>query len=223
MLSEAEQARIAEAIAAAEAKTSGEIFCIYERKLEDADDNTRLLWSAGCALLIPPLLAAGELLLFNPWTAASAAGAEARAWELLTIFLFLQGACFAVAFGLLSIPAVRRWATPRAVKRARAHRAALQAFLARGLHITQDRTGVLIFVVEEDHQIEIVADEGIHSKVAPEVWGDAVAALAQGLKRGQAAEGFEAAIGLCAQVLAEHFPPGPDDRNELPNRIVVVD
>lgn len=222
MLSQPEQDRIAQAIAAAEANTSGEIFCIYERSLEDGDDNTRLLWSAVAALLLPPLLAAGELLLFNPWTASSATGAEARAWELMTVFLFLQGACFALAFGLLSIPALRRWATPRALKRARAHRAALQAFLARGLHLTEDRTGVLIFVVEQDHQIEIVADQGIHSKVAPEVWGDAVAALAQGLKRGQAAEGFEAAIQLCGQVLAQHFPPRPDDRDELPNRIVVV-
>lgn len=218
MLSEAEQSRIAAAIGEAEAATSGEIFCVYERRLDESGDNTRLLWSTAAALLVPPLLAAAELLVFDPWNAGLVA-----AWELLTVFLALQAGCFTLAFGLLSIPAVRRWATPRGVKRARAHKAALQAFFTRGLHLTRERTGVLIFVVEEDHQIEIIADQGIYAKVKPELWGDAVAAIAEGLRRGQAAEGFEAAIKLCGQVLAAHFPPHPDDTDELPNRIVVVD
>ncbi len=32
----------------------------------------------------------------------------------------------------------------------------------RTLHTTQDRTGVLIFAALSDHQVEIVADEGIY-------------------------------------------------------------
>lgn len=222
MLSQAEQARIERAITAAEQTTSGEIYCVYERKLE-IEDATALIWACLAALLIPPVIAGAELLAFAPWSAAHAASATAYGWQLLSHFVLVQGLCFAGAFALLSIPAVRRALTPRAVKRARAHRAALQHFHARGLHQTRDRTGVLIFVVEQDHQIEIIADVGIHAKTPPEAWGEATAALASGLKQGQAAEGFEAAIGLCGGMLAMHFPPRPNDMDELPNRIVVIE
>lgn len=222
MLSHAEQERISAAIAAAEANTSGEIFCIYERRLEEDENTIRLLWSAALALLAPPLLILAQIALLNPWNANLANG-RAQELEFLGLYLLVQGAVFAAAYAALSVRGLRRLVTPRAIKRARAHRAALQAFLARGLHLTRDRTGVLIFVVEEDHQIEVVADEGIHSKVEPGVWGEAVAALAGGLRRRDAAGGFEAAIALCGGVLAQHFPPRPDDANELPNRIIVVD
>jgi len=50
-----------------------------------------------------------------------------------------------------------------------------------------------------------------------------MAALMEGLKRGQPAAGFAAAIGLCADVLAERFPPKPGDNpNELPDVVVVL-
>lgn len=222
MLSQAEQERISAAIAAAEANTSGEIFCIYERRIEDSGDATRLLWSAALALLAPPLLVLAQIALVDPWSAGVAAG-RAQELEFLGLYTLVQAGVFGATYAALSLRGLRRLATPRAAKRARAHRAALQAFLARGLHLTRDRTGVLIFVVEEDHQIEVVADEGIHSKVDPGVWGEAVAALANGLRRRDAAGGFEAAIAQCGAVLAQHFPPRPDDANELPNRIIVVD
>lgn len=223
MLSHAEQERISAAIAEAERATSGEIFCIYERRLDDGADSTRLLWATALALLLPPLAAFAQITLADPWGASVAAAARTRELEFLGLYVLAQGGVFALAYAGLSWRPIRRWATPRSVKRARAHRAALQAFLARGLHLTRERTGVLIFVVEEDHQIEVVADEGIHAKVSPEVWGEAVAALAGGLRKRDAVGGFEAAIGLCGGVLAQHFPPRPDDADELPNRIIVVD
>lgn len=222
MLTEAEQQRIEQAIAEAERVTSGEIYCVYERKL-DLEDATPVIGACLAALLIPPIIAAGELLAFTQWSAAHVTSAAAYGWHLLSHFVLVQGVCFAGALALLSIPPVHRAVIPRAIKRARAHRAALQHFHLRGLHQTRDRTGVLIFVVEQDHQIEIIADVGIHAKTPPEAWGVANSALAAGLKAGQAAAGFEAAIGQCGQLLAQHFPARSDDRNELPNRIVVIE
>jgi putative membrane protein len=222
MLNPAEQERIERAIAQAESATSGEIYCVYERKLS-GDDANPLLWASLLALLLAPFIAGAELLAFTPWSAAHATGATAYGWQLLSHYVLIQGVCFFAALAIVSLPVVRQALTPRAVKRARAHRAALQHFHARGLHQTRDRTGVLIFVVEQDRQIEVIADTGIHTKTAPEAWGEATAVLAAGLKRGQASEGFEAAIGLCGKLLAEHFPRRPDDTNELPNRIVVIE
>ena len=36
----------------------------------------------------------------------------------------------------------------------------------------------------------------------------------------KAPDGFVSAIEQCAAVLAEHFPPGAINRNELPNAII---
>ena len=42
----------------------------------------------------------------------------------------------------------------------------------------------------------------------------------RGLKAGDPADGFVAAIQLCAEVLAREFPPAPHNPDELANRLV---
>ncbi len=120
-------------------------------------------------------------------------------------------------------PAVRRALTPRGLKRDRVRRRAAEQFLAKNLHLTRERTGVLIFVSLGEHMAELIADEGIAQHVDKKVWDRAMAALTAGLKRGEPAAGFEAAIGLCADVLAERFPPTDGDNpNELPDKVVML-
>jgi putative membrane protein len=80
----------------------------------------------------------------------------------------------------------------------------------------------LIFASVAERYAEIVADAGINSKVTPDVWDKAVAALIAGLKDGRAGDGFVAAVELCGAVLAEHFPPGALNRDELPNKLVEI-
>src|SRR5262249_36279471 len=91
-----------------------------------------------------------------------------------------------------------------------------------GLHHTKNRTGVLIFASVAERYAEIVADAGINEKVTPHVWDQAIAALIAGIKQGRAGDGFVAAIEQCGAVLAEHFPPGALDRDELPNKLVEI-
>ena len=43
------------------------------------------------------------------------------------------------------------------------------------------------------------------------------------LGRGQRTQGFITAIETCGKILAEHFPPGRIDQNELPNHLIVLD
>ena len=57
---------------------------------------------------------------------------------------------------------------------------------------------------------------------AEKIWADAVEALARGMKNGDAAAGFEVAIGLCGDVLAEHFPPRATNPNEVEDRLVLI-
>ena len=82
---------------------------------------------------------------------------------------------------------------------------------------------MLIFVSLGERMAELIADEGIAGHVDAHVWDQAMAALTEGLKRGEPAAGFAAAVGLCGDVLAEKFPALPGDNpNELPDAVVVL-
>lgn len=219
--------RIAAAIAAAETRTSGEIFCVLARRVSSYRD-VSLGWAAAAALILPlGLIPLGFEAAWIPgfadsWEAAHLAAREVSTGQALAAYAVIQAVLFLTVYLITRLPVVTRLVTPRAIRRARTRNAAVQQFLAHGLHVTEARTGVLIFAAMADHQVEIVADEGIHAKVDQAVWGDAAEALSQGLKRRDAAAGFEAAVGLCGEVLAGHFPPRPSNPNEVADRLVVI-
>lgn len=219
--------RIAAAISAAEARTSGEIFCVLARRVSSYRD-VSLGWAAAAALLLPlGLIPLGFDPAWIPgiadsWEAAHLAAREVSTGQALGAYAVIQAVVFLLVYLITRLPVVTRWVTPRAVRRARVRNAAMQQFLAHGLHVTEARTGVLIFAALADHQVEVVADEGIHARVDQEVWADAAEALVQGLKRGDPAAGFEAAVSLCGAVLADHFPPRPANPNEVADRLVII-
>lgn len=201
-LTEVDRARIEQAVRAAEARTSGEIYCV----ITQASSDYRLVplaWAALIALLVPL-----PLIYLTAWPAA--------------VIYVLQLIAFAAALLGLSHPRIRFRIVPRRMRRERAHMEAERQFAARGLQHTERRTGVLIFVSVAERYAEIIADAGIAQKVEPEAWDAPVQALIAGIKRGRPADGFGEAIGLCAEILAPHFPPGAINRDELPNAIVVL-
>lgn len=222
-----DHARITAAIQDAEARSSGEVFCVLAQRVSSYRD-VSLGWAAAAALLLPMLLIP---LGFDPawvpgvadsWEAAQLAARDSTVGRSLAAYAVIQAAVFVTVFLITCIPTVKRWVTPRAVRRARVRRAALQQVLAHGLQNTPRRTGVLIFAALQDRQVELIADEGIHTRVDQSVWGEAVDALTTALKAGHPAEGFEAAIGQVADVLAEHFPPTPFEPDVLANRLVEI-
>jgi putative membrane protein len=202
MISENDKARVAEAIRVAETKTSGEIFCIVAQHASDYR-LVPLAWAALIALIVP-----APLIYLTLWPASVI--------YLLQLFAFIL-----VTIGL-SRPGIRFHLVPRRAKHDHAHALAMRQFFAQGLQHTEHRTGVLIFASVAERYAEIVADQGINAKVTPEVWDKAVAALIAGIKDGRAGDGFVAAVEQCGVVLAEHFPPGALNPNELPNRLVEI-
>ena len=221
------QSRIGDAIAAAEATTSGEIFCVLARRVSSYRDIS-LGWATAAALLLPlSLIPFGFDPAWIPglgdgWQAAHLSSTDVIVGQSLSAYVLIQSAVFVTVFLITSIPGVLRRVTPRSIRRARVRRAAMDQFLAHGLHVTQERTGVLIFAALSDHQVEVIADQGIHGKVDQAVWADAVEALAKGMKTGDPAAGFEVAISLCGGVLAEHFPPRAGNPNEIKDRLVLI-
>ena len=225
-----EHARIAAAIRAAERDTAGEIYCVVAEESSDYHA-TPLAWAAAVALLAPAiLLAAGievtapEASMFGGWTAAQVEDiGEATARAALVGTLLLQAALFLVTLLVVSIRPIRLALTPRGLKRDRVRARADEQFLSKNLHATRERTGVLIYVSAAERMVELVADETIHEQVSDAAWQPPVAALVEGLKRGNVAQGFERCIGLCADLLAERFPAKPGDNpNELPDKPVTL-
>jgi putative membrane protein len=197
-----DEKRIAEAIRAAEQKTSGEIFCV----MTAASSSYSFVPIARAALiaLAVPL----PLFYFTPLWAEQ--------------IYFVQIVVFVACAILFSLPGLRFALVPRWIKRDRASFEAKRQFAAHGLHLVEERTGVLIFASIAERHVEIVADSGINAKVAPEVWDKAVAAMIEKIREGEPVEGFLAAIQICGEVLAKHFPPGAIDKDELPNRLVLM-
>jgi putative membrane protein len=222
-------AAIEAAVRAAELRTTGEIYCVVSEESSDYGE-TPLAWAAAVALLAPALMLLLGVKVQVPdlfaggWSAAQVGeAAETAAHVALVGAIVLQGVLFALTVALVAVPPVRRFMTPRGLKRARVRRRAEEQFLGKNLHLTRERTGVLIFVSFAERMAELIADENIAAHVEPHVWDQAMKALTDGLKHGRAGEGFAAAVGLCGDVLAQRFPARPDDNpNELPDAVVVL-
>ncbi len=202
MIGEGDMQRVVGAIRAAEARTSGEIFCVIAHA-SSSYGLVPIAWAAMVALLVPL-----ALIYLTTWPAG-------------TIYLLQLGA-FIVTAGILSLPAVRFRIVPRQTMRRRAHAEAVRQFLAHGLHLTERRTGVLIFASVAERHAEIVADAGINAKVDSNAWESAIAAMIAAIKAGRPADGFVAAVEQCGELLARHFPPGAINQDELPNKLVVM-
>src|SRR5690606_33814380 len=84
--------------------------------------------------------------------------------------LLLQFAFFVVLLMVLHIPAVTMALVSPRFKRMRAATLARHQFVENNLHKTGNGTGLLIFVSEAEHYVEIIADYGIAEKVPDEEW-----------------------------------------------------
>ncbi|MGJ0426348.1 TPM domain-containing protein [Methylocystis sp.] len=193
--------RIAEAIRRAEDKTSGEIVCVLARRSSDY-------------AFVPPLWGA-FIALASPWPMLLFTDLSPR-----EIFA-AQIAVFIVTTLVASWGPARYLLTPRAVKRARAAREAIEQFFSRGVSATKARMGVLIFVSFAERYARIVADEAIAAKIGNDEWQGALDLLLKDIRRERVADGFVAAIEECARLLAKHAPPGAHG-DELPDKIYVL-
>jgi len=192
---------VAAAIHEAEQRTGGQIVCV--------------LAHASSAYAHVPILWSSLLALFTPWPLI-----YFTQWSVQRIFL-AQLVVFLVAALAFSWAPLRILLVPRAIKRARAHRAALEQFVLRGVSRTRNRCGVLIFVSFAEHYARIIADEGVAQKVRAAEWQAAIDALTMHIRDRRIAAGFIAAIERCGAILDQHAPPD-GSANELPNRLYVV-
>jgi putative membrane protein len=217
-----DRARVSAAVAAAERGSNGEIVTIVAEK-SDSYHDVGLHYAVLAMLLVPasiallPQTVVNRMLgLFTRWDDTVTRGA-------LMVALFVALALsFLLVRYLLALPRLRMALTPGATKARRVRRRAVELFRAAAERRTTGRTGVLLYLSLLEHRAEIVADEAIHARVAPETWGDAMAALLGEVKAGHPSDGMVRAIEMIGAVLAEHFPVSAGDSNELPDRLITL-
>jgi putative membrane protein len=197
-----EQQRIEQAVIAAEGKTSGEIVPMIvgaSGRYAEAE-----LTGVIFGLIVGTMI---EFVWHDPW-------GPVHAYILWPVVGAILG------YLVASVPALKRRLLPRQRIAETVHLRSLAAFAGQGLHHTKNETGILIFASLLEHRVVVLADRGIDARVAPGTWQGVVDTLTQGLKSGNACDGFCKAIERCGEILAAHFPREAGDRDELPNKIV---
>ena len=97
--------------------------------------------------------------------------------------------------------------------------AAQKVFVKLGMTRTRERNGVLIFIAPRARNLAVIGDEGVHKRCGEEFWRGMAEELSGHFKSSRFTQGIVHAVHKAGELLAEHFPHRPDDRNELPDRV----
>jgi uncharacterized membrane protein len=109
-----------------------------------------------------------------------------------------------------------------------ARQRAVEQFSRLRIWDTEHNSGVLIYLLLADRQVEIVADRGIHSRTGDAQWQSVCSAMQRDFGRGRFEEGVIGGVRAIGALLSTHFPGGgtvkggAGNRNELPDRPVVL-
>ncbi|MBX7527352.1 TPM domain-containing protein [Qipengyuania vesicularis] len=218
-----EQHRIVStAVSAAEDNTSGEIVTVLADR-SDGYTDVALWWAIGASFTAMSLMAAFPdfFLAKFDWLRGGWAGDWTQG-QVLTLILGVGLLKF------LAVLAIQLWQPlkfrliPSPVTEQRVREEAIRHFKVGAERRTHGRTGVLLYLSMREHRAEIVADEPIALLVPAEVWGEAMVDMLAEVSRGHIAEGLAAGVRDVGKVLAEHFPRGDHDENELPDRLIEV-
>jgi uncharacterized membrane protein len=99
---------------------------------------------------------------------------------------------------------------------------AIEVFSTLRVWDTQHNSGVLIYLLLADHDIEIVADRGIAARVDPAVWDAVAQKMEAAFRRREFECGALLGVRLIGELLAQHFSPSGHNPDELANRPLIV-
>ncbi len=202
LLTQTELDQVAASIAEVEKHTDAELVTVLARQVDDYHF-IPTLWAAFIALLVP------VVFKFTPF------------WFSGDELLILQWGNFIALALLFRIPAIKLALVPKSVKHWRARNLARSQFLENNLHHTKGETGVLLFIAEAEHYVEIIADRGISQHVSNEQWRVLVDDLIASIQRKQTLLGLKSCISSCGELLQQHAP-ATTEKNELPNHLILL-
>lgn len=120
---------------------------------------------------------------------------------------------FAVEAGL-ELPELLRGVTPRA--------RAIEVFSQLRVWDTAHNSGVLIYLLLADRDVEIVADRGIHARVGDAPWQAICRQMETRFHQGQFEQGVLEGVAGITRLLQQHFPADAGNPDEMSNAPVVL-
>lgn len=98
--------------------------------------------------------------------------------------------------------------------------AAQAAFEKLGMTATRERNAVLFYIAPRSQTFAVIGDEGVHQRCGPVFWEEIAASMTSSFKAGDYTAGLVQGITRAGKLLGEQFPRRPDDKNELPNKVM---
>ncbi|MBX9894814.1 MAG: TPM domain-containing protein [Nitrosomonas sp.] len=109
------------------------------------------------------------------------------------------------------------------LKNQTARERAIEVFSQRRVWDTEQNTGVLIYLLLADRDVEIIADRGIHAKVTGQEWETICRVMEASFRQQQFKTGIIEGIQAVGAQLQKHFPLDPNkEKNELPDKPVIL-
>lgn len=209
-LAAAEAAAIDDLVARIESRTGVQIATAIVRR---SDAYTELPWKA---FALGASLSAFALVLYDAWRpdwVMSYTALVHAAVILLTGLALAAGTMFSAPFARLLL---RRHRAEIEVRRY-----AESMFYRRGLFRTRERVAVLILASVFERRIEILADEGLHSRVSEAEWRGVIARMTPHLRRERPFNALREALEAVESLLvAKGLQGRPGAVDELPNQTI---
>lgn len=99
---------------------------------------------------------------------------------------------------------------------------AIEVFSELRVWDTEHNTGVLIYLLLADRDVEIVADRGVAARIGTTEWEAICREMETHFREGGYEAGTLAGIRATSDLLAHHWPARGPGRGEQPNRPVVL-
>ena len=142
-------------------------------------------------------------------------------WASWNWLAYLSVPAVALSYYLSKFSCVQRWLTSSYDMDAQVLRRAELEFLQLQMHLTEERSGILLFLSLKEREMVVLADQGISSSTNKDTWTQVIElALAKGKPN---RDSLEEALKSCGRILADKFPIRPGDKNELSNHVVFKD
>lgn len=108
------------------------------------------------------------------------------------------------------------------LKNVTARERAIQVFSDMRIWDTEHNNGVLIYLLVADRDVEIIADRGIDKNVPADEWERICKNMEANFKKGSFEQGVISGISEITRHLSKHFPFNKNDRDELPNKPILL-
>jgi putative membrane protein len=139
-----------------------------------------------------------------------------------SVFLFQVQIIVLIVFMVLAqLPFFLTHLVPSRVKHKQASLVAHQSFHKFGLYRTKKRRAILFFVSIDERYAHILTDTGIDALIDPAIWQTIIDDFRHTVTTKTLGEGYLDAINACSEILAREFPRQADDRDELPNTLII--